>query len=297
MKFSFWPRPTHTFDETKYLAQKVERTGWDGLWLADHFMPNAQDVSAPWPEALTTLSAIAAVTPRIRLGTLVVGNTYRHPAVLAKMAATIDHVSNGRMVLGLGAGWQENEHRKYGINFFDVPGRLARLEEACKVIKHLFQNESSTFEGDFYQLAEAPLEPKPVQNPLPLLIGGGGEKVTLRITAQYADEWNVWGTVATLKHKIRVLDEHCERLGRDPKTLRRTAVALVYLTDDTAVAEKMRTNTQATIAGSVAALQDTVAAYQALGVDELIVPNFNLRGDAEDVMDQLIGEVFAPFKT
>ena len=260
-------------------------------------MPNAQDVSAPWPEARTTLSAIAAVTPRIRLGTLVVGNTYRHPAVLAKMAATIDHISNGRMVFGLGAGWQENEHRKYGIDFFDVRGRLARLEEACKVIKQLFQNESSTFEGDFYQLAEAPLEPKPVQNPLPLLIGGGGEKVTLRITAQYADEWNVWGTVATLKHRIRVLDEHCERLGRDPKTLRRTAVALVYLTDDTAVAEKMRNNTQATIAGSVAALQDTVAAYQALGVDELIVPNFNLRGDAEDVMDQPIGEVFAPFKT
>ena len=103
MKFSFWPRPTHTFDETKYLAHKVERTGWDGLWLADHFMPNAQDVSVPWPEALTTLSAIAAVTPRIRLGTLVLGNTYRHPAVLAKMAATIDQISNGRMVLGLGA--------------------------------------------------------------------------------------------------------------------------------------------------------------------------------------------------
>lgn len=103
MKFSFWPRPTHTFDETKYLAHKVERTGWDGLWLADHFMSNAQDVSVPWPEALTTLSAIAAVTPRIRLGTLVVGNTYRYPAVLAKMAATIDQISNGRMVLGLGA--------------------------------------------------------------------------------------------------------------------------------------------------------------------------------------------------
>ncbi|MGB1190228.1 MAG: TIGR03560 family F420-dependent LLM class oxidoreductase [Pseudomonadales bacterium] len=297
MKFSFWPKPTHTFDETQYLAQKIEHTGWDGLWLADHFMPNAEDTSAPWPEALTTLSALAAVIPRIRLGTLVVGNTYRHPAVLAKMAATIDHISGGRMVLGLGAGWQENEHAKYGIEFFNVPGRLARLEEACQVIKCLFQNESSHFEGDFYRLAGAPLEPKPVQNTLPLLIGGGGEKVTLRITAQYADEWNVWGTVNTLEHKMRVLDEHCERLGRDPRTLKRTAVALVYLTNDTAFAEKMRNNAQATIAGSVSVLQDTVAAYEALGVDELIVPNFNFREEAEDVMDQLISEVFAPFKT
>ena len=127
MKFSFWPRPTHPFATSLSLAQHVEKTGWDGFWLADHFMPNADDTSAPWPEAFTTLAAIAAQVPRIRFGSLVAGNTYRHPAVLAKMAATIDHICGGRMVLGLGAGWQENEHLKYGLPFYTVPERLARL--------------------------------------------------------------------------------------------------------------------------------------------------------------------------
>jgi F420-dependent oxidoreductase-like protein len=295
MKFSFWPRPTHPFATTLNLAHHVEKTGWDGFWLADHFMPNAEDTSAPWPEAFTTLAAIAASVPRIRLGSLVAGNTYRHPAVLAKMAATIDHICEGRMVLGLGAGWQENEHLKYGLPFYDVPERLARLEEACQVIKQLYGQADSDFSGRFYQLTDAPLEPKPLQTPLPLLIGGGGEKVTLRITAQYADEWNVWGTVATLKHKLTVLDAHCKQLGRDPSTLKRTAVALVFLTDDAAFAEKMRGNTQASIAGSVQALQDTIGAYSDLGVDEFIVPDFNLGNDATETLDRLINEVFAPF--
>ncbi len=295
MRFSFWPRPTHPFATTFNLAHHVEKTGWDGFWLADHFMPNAEDTSAPWPEAFTTLAAIAASVPRIRLGSLVAGNTYRHPAVLAKMAATIDHICGGRMVLGLGAGWQENEHLKYGLPFYDVPERLARLEEACQVIKQLYENPASNFPGRFYRLTDAPLEPKPLQTRLPLLIGGGGEKVTLRITAQYADEWNVWGTVATLKHKLAILDAHCERLGRDPSTLKRTAVALVFLTDDDAFAEKMRGNTQASIAGSVQALQDTIGAYCDLGVDEFIVPDFNLGNDPIETLDRLINEVFAPF--
>ncbi|MFT5562684.1 MAG: alkanesulfonate monooxygenase SsuD, partial [Litorivivens sp.] len=114
MKFSFWPQPTQSFTAVKGLAQHVEETGWDGLWLADHFMPNDDNTSAPWPEAWTTLAALGATIPRLRLGTLVTGNTYRHPAVLAKMAATVDQISGGRVVLGLGSGWHENEHEKYG---------------------------------------------------------------------------------------------------------------------------------------------------------------------------------------
>ncbi len=206
MRYSFWPAPTHTFEETRQLAEHAEKQGWDGLWLADHFMPNAEDTSAAWPEAWTTLSAIAATVPRLRLGTLVTGNTYRHPAVLAKMAATVDHISRGRLVLGLGSGWQENEHKKYGIEFGTVGERLEKLEEACQIIKGLFTGESMTFDGKYYQLENAPLEPKPVQPTLPLMIGGGGEKVTLRITAQYADEWNVWGNVDELTHKMNILD-------------------------------------------------------------------------------------------
>ncbi|MDE0757940.1 MAG: TIGR03560 family F420-dependent LLM class oxidoreductase, partial [Pseudomonadales bacterium] len=202
MRFSLWPLPSHDFITLRSLAEHAEQTGWDGIWLADHFMPNAEDTSAPWPEAWTTLAALAALVPRVRLGTLVTGNTYRHPAVLAKMATTVDHISGGRVVLGLGSGWQENEHQKYGIDFFSTRERLSRLEEACQLIKALLIEVEATFEGKFYRLEGAPLEPKPIQSPLPLLIGGGGETVTLKITARYADEWNVWGTVDTLKHKM-----------------------------------------------------------------------------------------------
>ena len=180
------------------LGQHVESTNWDGLWLADHFMPNAEDTTSPWPEAWTTLAALAATVPRIRMGTLVTGNTYRHPAVLAKMAVTADQISGGRVVLGIGSGWQENEHQKYGIPFYTVSERLKRLDEACQVIKGLLSEKSADFSGNYYQLDQAPLEPKAVSS-LPLLIGGGGEKVTLKITAKYADEWYVWGSVDTLK--------------------------------------------------------------------------------------------------
>ena len=168
------------FNEVVELARHAEATGWDGLWYSDHFMPNDPDTSTSRPEAWTTLAGVGALVPRLRLGTLVSGNTYRHPAVLAKMAATLDHITGGRFTLGLGSGWRENEHRQYGIPFHTVRGRLERLDEACAVIKALFEESKANFQGRFYQLTNASLEPKPVQRPLPLLIGGGGEKRTLR---------------------------------------------------------------------------------------------------------------------
>ena len=277
MRFSFWPAPSQPFDDVLELANHVEATGWDGLWYADHFMPNAEDTSTPWPEAWITLAALARV-PRLRLGTLVTGNTYRHPAVLAKMASTLDHISGGRVVLGLGSGWQENEHQQYGIPFYTVSERLKRLDEACQVIKSLFAETKSNFNGEYYQLEDASLEPKPVQSPLPLLIGGGGEKVTLKITAKYADEWNVWGTVETLRHKMAILDQHCADIGRDPGSIKRTAVALLFMSEDNAFLEKMRNAElqQAAIIGTPAEVKEIVADYEAAGVDELIVPDFTL---------------------
>ncbi|MEX0942059.1 MAG: LLM class F420-dependent oxidoreductase [Pseudomonadales bacterium] len=296
MRFSFWPQPSQSFEVVKSLATHVEQSDWDGLWLADHFMPNAEDTSAPWPEAWTTLAAIAAVVPRIRLGTLVTGNTYRHPAVLAKMAATVDHISGGRLILGLGSGWQENEHEKYGLPFYTVNGRLRRLEEACEVIKRLFSESSVSFQGKYYQLTDAPLEPKPLQTPLPLLIGGGGEKVTLKITAKYADEWNVWGTVDTLKHKMSILDQHCQDLGRNPAEIQRSAVALLFLSDDAGFIKKMSADpARPTLAGNVSQLQEVVAAYKDAGVDELIIPDFTLglgdTSEKREVLDKFITEV------
>ena len=296
MKFGFWPQPTQSFTVMKQLGQHIEQTGWDGLWLADHFMPDADDTNQPWPEAWTTLAALATCVPRVRIGTLVAGNTYRHPAVLAKMAATVDHISEGRVVLGIGSGWQENEHQKYGIPFYSVPERLKRLDEACQVIKGLFNSQSVDFDGEYYQLDGAPLVPKPFQENLPLLIGGGGEKVTLKITAKYADEWNVWGTVDTLTHKMKILDQHCETVGRNPADIKRTAVALLFLSDDAAFIEGIRKNSQrAMIAGNVSELRDIVAAYAAAGVDELIIPDFTLGLDCNErkmvTLDQFINEV------
>jgi F420-dependent oxidoreductase-like protein len=295
MRFSFWPNPTQPYADVLSLAQHVEATGWDGIWYADHFMPNAKDTSAPWAEAWVTLSAIGAAVPRLRLGTLVTGNTYRHPAVLAKMAATLDHITQGRVVLGLGSGWQENEHRQYGIPFHTVKGRLQRLDEACAVIKSLFSEAKTNFDGRFYQLKDATLEPKPVQQPLPLLIGGGGEQRTLRIAAQYADEWNVWGDVARLRQKMAVLDGHCTAVGRPPKAIKRTAIALLFMSEDADWLDQVRRSkpAPAAIIGTLDEVRETVRAFADIGVDELIVPDFNL-GDQKrkiEVLDRFITDV------
>lgn len=295
MRFSFWPNAGNTWDELLDLSRHAEATGWDGIWFADHFMPNAADVSGPTAEAWTTVAALAAAVPRVRVGTLVSGNTYRHPAVLAKMAAQVDLISHGRAVLGLGAGWQENEHTAYGIPFYTVGERLRRLEEACRIIKGLLSDDRTTFAGRYYQITEAPLVPKPVQRPLPLLVGGGGEKVTMRIAAQYADEWNVWGTPETLRRKMAILDDHCRKLGRDPKTIKRSAQAVVYLSDDPAVVERARGAPGMPVtAGSVKEVREIVQQYAEAGVVELIVPDRTLGRDVTEkkaTMDRLINEV------
>lgn len=295
MRFSFWPNPAQPYNEVLDLTRHVEATGWDGVWYADHFMPNAPDTSTPWPEAWTTLTALGANVQRLRVGTLVSGNTYRHPAVLAKMVATLDHITQGRAVLGLGAGWQENEHAQYGIPYYTLAERLERLDEACALIKQLYSQASADFAGKHYQLTGATLEPKPVQDPLPLMIGGGGERVTLKIVAQHADEWNVWGDPAVLKHKMAILDNHCAELGRDPKTIQRSAVALLFMSDDAAYLDKMRSSDlqQASIIGTPSEVRDVVAEFTELGVNELIVPDFTLGKGEQKIatLDRFISEV------
>jgi F420-dependent oxidoreductase-like protein len=300
MRFSVWPAPTQSFADVLEIARHAESTGWDGLFYADHFMPDGDATRVAWPEAWTTLAALAATVPRIRIGPLVTGNTYRHPAVLAKMAATVDHISGGRLVLGLGAGWQENEHRQYGIPFYTVKERLERLGEAAELIKALFANETTSYRGKHYALENAVLEPKPMQKPLPLLIGGGGEKVTLRIAAKLADEWNVWGDVEKLRQKMETLDRYCAEIGRSPRAIQRSAVALLFLTDDRALAEKMRSRPlgRPAIIGNADEVRETVRAYREAGVDELIVPDFTLgpRDQKLATLDRFIREVAAPLR-
>ncbi len=299
MRFGFWPGPNNSWNDTLALAKHAEAGGWHGVWCADHFMPNAEDTSGPTSECWTTLAALAASVPRIRLGALVTGNTYRHPAVLAKMAANVDNISGGRCVLGLGAGWQENEHRAYGINFSTLGGRMSRFEEACQVVTGLFSNEKTTFAGKHYQLTDAPLAPKPLQKPLPLLIGGGGEQRTLRIAAKYANEWNVWGTPEVLKHKGGILDQYCREIGRDPKTIAHSAQGMLVLTDDAAVVERMKAAGRPVIGGNGPQVRALVEQYADAGVDELIIPDFNLGRTVADktaVMDRFANEVMAHFR-
>ena len=295
MRFSIWPGAGQPWAEILSITQHAERTGWDGVWVADHFMPFMGDVGEPIQECWSTLAGLAAAVPRLRIGSIVTGNTYRHPAVLAKQVATVDHISGGRVVLGLGAGWQENEHLAYGIEYSTVKGRLDRLDEACAVITSLLRNERTTFAGQHYTLVDAPLEPKPVQARLPLLIGGGGEKRTLKIAARWANEWNVWGDPALLAQKGAILDAHCAAIERDPAEITRSACAMLVLSEDTAWLDRQRSRDfgRPIILGTPAEVVEIVAAYQAVGVGELILPDFTMpdAGRKRATYDLFINEV------
>jgi F420-dependent oxidoreductase-like protein len=298
MRFSFWPTTNQPWSDILDASRYAEQTGWDGVWLADHFMPFAGDVDAPMHECLAGLAGLAASVPRVRIGSLVLGNTYRHPAVVAKQAVTIDHIAPGRLVLGVGAGWQENEHAAYGIELPPVKERLDRFEEACEVISSLLANERTTFSGTHYHLDDAPLSPKAATGHIPLLVGGGGERRTLKIAARYADEWNTWGLPDLLAQKGAVLDRHCEAIGRDPASIVRSANALVIVSDDEQRLARFRNRDlgRPTIVGTPDEAVEVIAAYRDAGVDELIVPDGSLGRDPSAkraAMDLFMAEVAA----
>ena len=301
MEFAVWPGTNQAWDDIVEVARHAELAGWDRVYVADHFMPNdgAGAIDEPMLECWSVVAGLAAAVPRIGIGTLVCGNTYRHPAVLANQAATADVISGGRVVLGLGAGWQINEHDRYGIPLWSLRERMDRFEEACAVVTGLRDQPFLDFDGEHYQLTEAPMEPKPV-GPMPLLIGGGGEQRTLRIAARYADEWNVWSDPATFAHKSDVLDERCAEIDRDPATIRRSTQALLFVSDDAAKVQGIREMTagRQVLAGSVAEVVDTVGRYGDAGVDELIVPDFTLgTGEARrQRLEQFWDEVASQFR-
>lgn len=300
MRYSVWLSTGWTWPDIRDAAIRADATGWDGIWLPDHFMPPpggygsepegiADPELAPVHESWTLVSAIAAVTSRARIGVLVSGNTYRHPALLAKMAAGLDHISGGRAVLGLGAGWQENEHQRYGIEYGNRRERSDWLEEAAAIVTGLLTGERTTFRGSRYTLDEAPLEPKPIQQPLPLLIGGGGERRTLRTAARYAQEWNAWATPELLERKRGILERHCREVGRDPRTIDLSAAAFFELHDDPAAAAAARA--QRGDRGGLVGTSDEVSLaldrYRSAGAAEVIVPNYNYApGEFDRALDR-----------
>ncbi len=303
MRFSIWPTPAQPWDDIHEITAHCEQTGWDGVYFADHFMPNgpgAAPLDGDTLECWSVVAALAASVPRLRLAPLVTSVTYRHPAVLANIASAVDQISHGRLTLGVGAGWQENEHAAYGIPLGTVRERMDRFEEAVQILRSLLDEPRTTFSGQYFQLQDAPNQPAPVQSKLPLLVGGAGERRTLRIAAQYADEWNSWTTPELLAHKVSVLREHCEQVGRDPGEIHVSTQALLYLSTDQEwlAAKRQAEPGPPVIVGTPSEVADIVAQYREAGADELIIPDFTLGSKArkKDTCDLFMVEVASAFR-
>ena len=207
------------------LWRKADAWGYDSLWNFDHFYAIFVPPELPCLEGWTTLAALAQATSRARVGTLVGGNTYRHPSITAKMAATVDHISGGRLNLGIGAGWFELEHRSLGIDFKTVPRRLAALDEACRIIRGMLTQERTTVEGRHYTVRDAMGNPKPLQRPHPpILIGGTGERVLLKLVARHADMWNASASAPRMRELIDLIRRHGDTVGRDTDQIEKTVL-------------------------------------------------------------------------
>ncbi len=268
MRFGLCLDPRRSWDDTVQLARRAENNGMARVYVADHFMRHHPTRVSPGPvqESWTTLSALAAITTQIGLGTLVLGNAYRHPAVVANMAATLDQLSGGRLLLGLGAGWQANEHMAYGIELRPPSTRMDCFEEALQVISLLLRSDLASFDGSYYTLRDARCEPGPLQRPLPLLIGGAGERRSIPLAVRYADAWHAWSTPEQFRHKSAVLDAACLADGRAPSDVRRLTGQVIRILDS-----RDTVGDEDDIIGSVAAVTEQLAAYQAAGVDEFVV--------------------------
>jgi alkanesulfonate monooxygenase SsuD/methylene tetrahydromethanopterin reductase-like flavin-dependent oxidoreductase (luciferase family) len=280
MYFSAWANSAHPWSEVHNFVQTVETMGWDGFWYADHYMPNTPDgepIGGNFNECFSVLSALAATTSKIRLGSLVTPTTVNHPALIANRSATIDHISNGRFVLGMGAGWQVNEHKAFGIELFDAKARVDRFAEAIEIVVSMLSQERTTFKGTHFTITNAPCEPKPLQSPLPILVGTGGPRM-LRLTARFAQEWNTWGTPDVAATVMASLRTACEKESRDFSTVRKSVQPLFFIVKDDASAEKLRAVVPAdrSVVGTPSQLVDAVGQYKEIGFDEICVPDFTM---------------------
>jgi F420-dependent oxidoreductase-like protein len=240
------------FETIAGIAMTADNSGFDSLWVMDHLyqIEMVGPREDPMLEAYTLLGALSARTRDIALGTMVTGVTYRNPALLAKIVTTLDIISSGRAILGIGAAWNDDEHAGYGYDFPTAKERLDRLEEALQIIPAMFTEQAPSFEGRHYRVQGVLNNPKPVRGRIPVLIGGGGEKRTLRLVAQYGDACNLFGGPDDVRHKLDVLERHCADVGRDPAEITKTILYTVR--DPMQAAEK-------------------IAAYTAIGVDGVVI--------------------------
>ncbi len=267
------------------VAQTADETGYNSVWLVDHFHTVPRPTQEVTFESWTTTAALARDTKRVRVGQMVTCNGYRNPALLAKMASTVDVLSHGRLNFGIGAGWYEHEYRAYGYDYPDAPERLRYLREAVQVILAMWTQEEAVFDGKYYHVRGAINQPKGVQKPhIPLLIGGGGEKVTLKLVAQYGDACNVSGDLETIKHKLGVLKQHCETVGRPYESIHRTSTTTCSIaeTDEQAVAQipeavrgRFGDRMGGGLIGGPETIRKRIAEFEAAGVQELILSFIN----------------------
>jgi F420-dependent oxidoreductase-like protein len=273
--------PPTTMDRLRASAEAAEQSGFASLWVMDHLLqlPPLGGPAAPILEGYVTLGALAAVTKRVELGTLVTGVTYRNPAHLAKQIVTLDALSGGRIVLGIGAAWYDTEHAAYGWTFPPVKERFERLGEAIAICRGMFDNETFSFDGEHYKVAEARVVPRP-QRRIPIMIGGSGEKKTLRMVAEFADMCNIGGTAAVVAKKLAILDEHCAAVGRDPKEVQRTAMVSLFVSPNVADRDSLRQLVgyeggsdarDRMIIATADEATDDLAAIVAAGADQVIV--------------------------
>ena len=283
-------------------ARIAEEGGFDSFWLMDHLImiPSIGKSEDPMPESWTTLSSLIGVTKKIRLGTLVTGNIYRNPALLAKMGATVDALSGGRLFMGIGAGWFEQEAEAYGIPHYDVPERLKRLAEALQIIRGMWSKDSFSFEGEFYKVNKAICVPKPLQKPHPpIMIGGDGEKTLLRLVAKYGDACNLFGgNAAVIRHKLSVLKKHCKAVGRDYDDILKTRLAHVIIAKNrqeaTSIAREEGIHPERldrTIYGSPTQVKTGIEELADAGLDYLIL---NMPPKREEAMLKQFAEEIIP---
>ncbi|HQZ35409.1 MAG TPA: LLM class flavin-dependent oxidoreductase [Ilumatobacteraceae bacterium] len=283
MQFSVWPSYDRSWNETLALAQWAEASGFQSFWYADHLMSQVEDGdSGDAHECWTVLAAIGALVPRVRLVSMVSPVTIHHPVVLAKRATTVDHISGGRAVLGLGAGWMVEEHAAYGFELPEPGPRVTRFAEAIEIVNRLFREDSVNFHGSRYELTDAPFGPKPVNGTLPLLVGTGSPRM-LRLTARWAQEWNTWGDPAEVGRRTERFRTACDAVGRDPGSLHRSAQAMIFYAPTAAARAAMEPHVVAdrSLIGGTQELIDQLAQYVELGVDEFAIPDFTL-GDTPE---------------
>jgi alkanesulfonate monooxygenase SsuD/methylene tetrahydromethanopterin reductase-like flavin-dependent oxidoreductase (luciferase family) len=263
-----WPE---TVERWKYL----EGLGFDSIWLCDHLMqPSRPD--GPYFEGSTLLAGLATATERVRIGVLVWSNTFRHPSILAKESVTIDHISNGRLEVGIGAGWYVPEHEKFGLEYLPDGQRVSQFREAVEILDSLLRNEYTSFSGEYYTVNEAPMRPLPLQKPRPPLTIGAKKTRMLRIAAEYAERWNASGSAGEMRERNQILDQHCADLGRDPDSIIRSLYGWASVMS-------------ADPFDSVDAFEQVIGEYREAGVNEFIIDQ--PRREQFDVMERVVTEV------